>query len=252
VAVPIVIARLARPGWFVAVLTLTLGVAAGCEPAQRVGEERSPAPQPGSASPSAGGAVGSPPTEQFESTIAAIPPAMAAEMTGVSWRPGCPVALSDLRLVRLTYWGFDNAPHQGELIVHAQAAPAIVRVFGKLYAARFPIHKMRRVDAYGGNDLDSMADDNTSMFNCRNAYGSTRWSVHAFGRAIDINTVENPYLPGRLVLPPAGAAYLDRRNVRPGMIVSGDVVTQAFAAEGFRWGGDWTSAKDYQHFEVNP
>src|SRR6266511_238753 len=155
VAVPIVIARLARPGWFVGVLTLTLGVAAGCEPAQRVGEERSPAPQPGSASPSAGGAVGSPPTEQFESTIAAIPPAMAAEMTGVSWRPGCPVALSDLRLVRL-------------------------------------------------------------------------------------------------VLPPAGAAYLDRRNVRPGMIVSGDVVTQAFAAEGFRWGGDWTSAKDYQHFEVNP
>jgi D-alanyl-D-alanine carboxypeptidase len=177
---------------------------------------------------------------------------MAAEMTGVSWRPGCPVALSDLRLVRLTYWGFDNAPHQGELVAHAQVAPAVVRVFGKLYAARFPIRRMRRVDAYAGNDLDSMADDNTSMFNCRNVYGSTRWSAHAFGRAIDINTVENPYLPGSQVLPPAGAAYLDRRNVRPGMIVSGDVVTQAFAAEGFRWGGDWTPDKDYQHFEVSP
>jgi hypothetical protein len=177
---------------------------------------------------------------------------MAAEMTGVSWRPGCPVALADLRLVRLTYWGFDNAPHEGELIVHVQVVPAIVRIFGKLYDAKFPVRRMRRIDAYAGNDFDSMADDNTSMFNCRKAYGSAKWSVHAFGKAIDVNTVENPYLPGGQVLPPAGAAYLDRRRVRPGMIVPGDVVTRAFAAEGFRWGGDWTSGRDYQHFEVNP
>ncbi len=201
-----------------------------------------------SATPSASAAV----PDRYEGTISAIPPAMAAGMTGVSWRPGCPVPLADLRLVRLTYWGFDSAPHRGELIVHVQVAPAIVRIFGKLYAARFPIRRMRRIDAYGGDDLASMADDNTSMFNCRKAYGSTRWSVHAYGKALDINTVENPYLPGGKVLPPAGSAYLDRRNVRPGMVVSGDLVTRAFAAEGFRWGGTWRSGPDYQHFEVGP
>jgi hypothetical protein len=197
-------------------------------------------------------ASGSPPADPFKGSVAPIPPAMAAEMTGVSWRPGCPVGLADLRLARLTFWGFDGAAHQGELIVHVQAAPAIVRIFGKLYAARFPIRKMRRIDAYRGNDFDSMADDNTSMFNCRNAYGTTKWSVHAYGTAIDVNTVENPYLPGKTVLPPAGGAYLDRHKLRPGMIVSGDLVTRAFAAEGFRWGGNFTSGKDYQHFEIGP
>jgi hypothetical protein len=170
-------------------------------------------------------------------------------MTGVSWRPGCPVPLSALRLVRLSYWGFDNRPHDGELVVHQDAANKIVRIFQKLYAARFPIHKMVRIEAYGGSDDRSMADDNTSMFNCRYAWGTTSWSIHAYGKAIDVNTVENPYLPRGLVLPEAGAAYTDRRTVRPGMIVKGDVVTKAFAAEGFRWGGD-RREKDYQHFDL--
>ena len=170
-------------------------------------------------------------------------------MTGVSWRAGCPVALSKLRLVRLTYWGFDAAAHQGELIVHTDVAAKIVRIFAILYEARFPIRKMVRIDAYNGSDDASMADDNTSMFNCRNAYGSQHWSVHAYGKAIDVNTVENPYLPGKEVLPAAGAAYVDRTNVRPGMIVAGDVVVKAFTAEGFTWGAAW---KDYQHFEIKP
>jgi hypothetical protein len=190
--------------------------------------------------------------DAFHATVGPVPPALAAAMNGVSWRPGCPVPVSGLRLVQLTFWGFDNAPHQGKLVVHADVAQAIVRIFRKLYAARFPIRKMRLIDAYGGSDDRSMADDNTSMFNCRNAYGSTHWSMHAYGKAIDVNTVENPYLPGHAVLPAAGAAYLDRHNVRPGMIVGGDLVTQAFAAEGFRWGGYWTSGRDYQHFEIGP
>ena len=124
----------------------------------------------------------------------------------------------------------------------------IVRVFAQLYAARFPIRRMVRIDAYGGSDDRSMADDNTSLFNCRNAYGNSNWSVHAFGRAVDINTVENPYLPnGHTILPPAGRDFTDRHNVRPGMIVDGGLVVRLFQAEGFKWGGAW---HDYQHFEI--
>ena len=139
------------------------------------------------------------------------------------------------------------------LIVNADAADAVVRAFGKLYDARFPIRRMEPVDVYGGSDDASMAADNTSAFNCRPITGTTdRWSNHSYGRAIDINTIENPYVKGTTVLPPAGADYLDRTDVRPGMIVAGDVVTAAFAAEDFGWGGDYTSLKDYQHFERVP
>jgi hypothetical protein len=171
-------------------------------------------------------------------------------MTGVSWKPGCPVPLSQLRLITLRYIGFDGAVHSGEIVMHADLAQATVRIFGKLFDARFPIRKMQRVEPYGADDNLSMADDNTSGFNCRTIEGSTRWSRHAYGRAIDINTVENPYLLNGRILPPAGSAYLNRANVRPGMIVAGDVVTRAFAAEGFRWGGDYRTNKDYQHFDV--
>ena len=183
--------------------------------------------------------------------MTALPPDVVREMTGVSWRPGCPVPLSRLHLVRLSYWGFDGSVHaDGELVVHADLADAIVRIFSKLYAARFPIAEMRRVDAYRADDHASMAADNTSMFNCRNAEGSSSWSRHAYGKAIDVNPLENPYVRGRTVLPPDGARFLDRRNVRPGMVVEGDVVTRAFAVEGFRWGGHYTTLVDYQHFEV--
>jgi hypothetical protein len=186
----------------------------------------------------------------YAATVEVLPEAVVAEMTGVSWRPGCPLPLARLRLVRLVHWGLDGTVHSGELVVRDDLAPRVVRVFGKLYEARFPIAAMRRVDAYRGDDHASMAADNTSMFNCRNAEGSSTWSRHAYGEAIDINPVENPYVRGRTILPPAGAAYLDRANVRPGMILDGDVVTKAFAAEGFRWGGHFSSLRDYQHFEL--
>lgn len=190
----------------------------------------------------------SPSSVSFVPSVTPLPPDLVAGMTGASWRPGCPVGLSALRLVSLTYVGFDGRPHQGSLIVNAAVTAKIVRIFGKLFAARFPIRKMVPVDAYGGSDDRSMADDNTSMFNCRNAYGSSNWSVHAFGRAVDINTVENPYLPNsHTILPPAGKAYLDRHNVRAGMIVAGDFVVRTFQAEGFKWGAAW---HDYQHFEI--
>jgi D-alanyl-D-alanine carboxypeptidase len=205
----------------------------------------SPAPSPAPGSPS----PGSPSPSPFGADVGALPADVATEMTGVSWRPECPVPLSALRLVHVPYWGFDGAPHRGELVVNASIANPTTQVFTRLYEARFPIRKMQRVEAYRGSDTASMADDNTSGFNCRRLYGSTTWSLHAYGLAIDVNTVENPYLHDGLIEPPAGAGYLDRHQVRPGMIVSGDVVTREFKAAGFTWGGDFTSIKDYQHFQ---
>jgi hypothetical protein len=189
----------------------------------------------------------------FVAHVHKLTPAMKRTMTGVSWKPGCPVPLEDLRAIRMRYLGFDGRPHKGTLIVNADIADKTVRAFRKLYAARFPIRRMEPVDVYGGSDDASMAADNTSAFNCRPITGTTdRWSNHSYGRAIDINTIENPYVKGSTVLPPAGAEFLDRTDVRPGMIVAGDAVTAAFAAEGFGWGGDYTSLKDYQHFEFIP
>jgi D-alanyl-D-alanine carboxypeptidase len=189
----------------------------------------------------------------FKAKVKPLSKAMKRTMTGVSWKPGCPVPLADLRAIRMRFWGFDARAHKGVLIVNADVAGAVVRVFRKMYVARFPIRRMEPVDVYGGSDDASMAADNTSSFNCRPITGTTdRWSIHSYGRAIDINTIENPYVKGTTVLPPAGADYLDRADVRPGMIVAGDVVTTAFAAEGFGWGGDYTSLKDYQHFERAP
>ncbi|WP_327001464.1 M15 family metallopeptidase [Dactylosporangium sp. NBC_01737] len=185
----------------------------------------------------------------FVGTVEVLPAEARQRMTGVSWRAGCPVGLDDLRLLRLSYVDFDGAAKVGELVVHRAIADAAVRVFAKLYAARFPIRGMQTIEAYGGSDDASMAADNTSGFNCRNVPNTKHWSNHAYGRAIDVNTVENPYLPGKQIMPPAGKDYLDRSTVRPGMIIAGDVVVTAFKAEGFAWGGAWRTGVDYQHFE---
>jgi hypothetical protein len=189
----------------------------------------------------------------FVAVVTPIDRHTAAWMTGLSWKPGCPVPLADLRVVYQTYRGFDGRVHVGRMVVHHDVAASVVRAMGAAYRARFPIRRMELVDAYGADDDASMAADNTSAFNCRAKTGLPgQWSVHSYGRAIDVNTVENPYVKGTLVLPPAGAAYLDRTDVRPGMITAGDAVYRAFTAEGFDWGGDWQSLKDYQHFELVP
>ncbi|GAA2384647.1 M15 family metallopeptidase [Dactylosporangium salmoneum] len=184
-----------------------------------------------------------------EDFVEPLPGELRTRMNGVSWRPGCPVGLDDLRLVHVSYVDFDGVLRPGRLVVHKAIADAALRVFQRLREQRFPIRGMNLIEAYGGSDDDSMAADNTSGFNCRNVPGTSHWSNHAYGRAIDVNTVENPYLPGGKVMPPAGRSYLDRRDVRPGMIVAGDATVRAFAAEGFAWGGSWRSGTDYQHFE---
>ena len=180
---------------------------------------------------------------------AGIRPVQWAELRH-SYRAGCPVGPSALRSVRLTFWGFDRRPHIGTLIVHRRVASDVVAIFRRLYAVRFPIRRMVPVSAYRGSDDASMAADNTSSFNCRFVGGTRRWSMHAYGQAIDVNPVENPYVSGGRVSPPAGRAYADGRRARPGVITSGGAVMRAFASRGWEWGGRW-SAPDYQHFSTN-
>jgi hypothetical protein len=188
------------------------------------------------------------PTSASPAFTGAVARVTAAELPS-SWRSGCPVGPDDLRMLTLSYWGFDDRPHTGSLVVRATVAQAVVDVFRRLYDRRFPIRRMEPVDAYGGSDDASIAADNTAGFNCRNAVasGPPHWSAHAYGEAVDVNPVENPYLEGGQVLPPSGAAFVDRSNVRPGMAVRGGELTSAFAAAGWSWGGAW-SAPDYQHF----
>jgi D-alanyl-D-alanine carboxypeptidase len=173
-----------------------------------------------------------------------------------SHRDGCPVPLRFLRHLRLSYVGFDGAARTGELVVHEDVAQDVAEVFGRLYAARWPIARMRLVDAYRGDDDRSMAANNTSAYNCRPVAGSTSWSEHAYGKAIDLNPVQNPYVQAGSVAPPAGRRFanLDRSDgaaARPGIVRAGDVVVRAFADVGWTWGGTWASSKDYQHFSLS-
>ena len=168
-----------------------------------------------------------------------------------SWRPECPVPLEELRLIELTHWGFDGTSREGELVVHSDSADEIVSVFDSLYRAGFPIEQIRLVDEFGADDDRSMAANNTSAFNCRRAHGSDRWSEHAYGRAIDINPVQNPYVTrSGEVLPPNGAPHKSRSPETKGLIVANSAVTKAFARIGWEWGGNWSSGKDYQHFSA--
>jgi hypothetical protein len=181
-----------------------------------------------------------------------LTPALRQQLSRTSWHPGCPVSLDQLRYLRVSYWGFDRRAHLGEMVVNASAVSALRHAFADLFGARFPIRRMRLVDRYGGSDYASIQADNTSAFNCRDATGSTHWSEHAYGLAIDINPIENPYVYGNgTTTHRASEPYLDRSNVRPGMAVRGGTLVRAFTAIGWGWGGRWPPPTDYQHFSVN-
>jgi D-alanyl-D-alanine carboxypeptidase len=188
----------------------------------------------------------------FEGESKRLGHAMRQRMKGSSWHRGCPVGLGKLRLLEVSHWGFDGDAHRGELVIHARVADRIVKVMRSLYRHRFPIRRMKLIDAYGGDDDRSMEADNTSGFNCRFVSGRPGvWSQHAYGRAIDLNPIENPYVSGSHVSPPAGRPYVDRSRDAKGMIHRGDHVVRAFRRAGWEWGGNWSGISDYQHFSGN-
>jgi D-alanyl-D-alanine carboxypeptidase len=173
-----------------------------------------------------------------------------------SHRPGCPVPLDDLRYLRMSHVDFRGNVRQGEMVVHADVAEDVVAVFRELYEQQFPIARMVLVDEYDGDDDRSMAANNTSAYNCRQVAGADRWSEHAYGRAIDVNPVQNPYVRDGSVAPPAGERYADVDRsagaaTARGVMHAGDPAVRAFSRIGWVWGGTWTSSKDYQHFSAS-
>lgn len=174
----------------------------------------------------------------------------AAEL-GQTWRPGCPVGPEGLRRVELDYLGPDGATHRGNLVVAEERADDVIAVFAELWRLGYPIAKMQTVDRYpGAEDELSMRDNNTSAFNCRGLPGGG-WSLHAHGRAVDVNPLVNPYIDAAGDLQPSTAGrYLDRALDDPAMLNAGDPAVLAFTDRGWRWGGAWRDPVDYQHFEI--
>jgi hypothetical protein len=152
----------------------------------------------------------------------------------------------------MSYVDFDGRTHLGTMIVNESVTNSVIRVFKLLDQAAFPIKEMTPESAYHGNDNAAAAADDTSGFNCRFAVasGAPRWSVHAYGEAIDVNDVQNPYIDGVVIIPPTGATYRNRSDVRPGMAVLHGTLVDAFATIGWQWGGRWTATPDYQHFSL--
>jgi D-alanyl-D-alanine carboxypeptidase len=194
---------------------------------------------------------------RFHGSVAPLPAGLAAQMRGTTWRPGCPVPLADLRLLTLRYWGFDGLVHEGPMVVHRAAARGIVSVFRRLFAARFPIQRLHLAVQYriGDDDPNDMRDY-TAGFNCRPVVTASgplsTWSQHAYGLAVDINPIQNPFVASDgLVRNVHARPYRDRSLQLQGMIRPGDVVVRAFAAIGWTWGGSWSHDKDYMHFSAN-
>jgi hypothetical protein len=230
----------AEPAWRIAALAVASAVLVQCGSAP---PRSAPTSLPSvTTSPPASAAPPSPPP--------AIQPVSPADL-GPSWHPGCPIEPRQLRRVEVNYIGFDGQTHRGDLIVHEDLAAEVVAIFEQLLQLQYPIEEIRTVDNYRDADDElSMEDNNTSAFNCRDIPGTGRWSQHAFGRAIDLNPLLNPYIDGTGAFQPKNAApFLDRNRTDPGVLHAGDAAVRVFTDRGWRWGGNWRTPKDYQHFE---
>lgn len=191
----------------------------------------------------------------FESESSEITPQIKQRMVeGNSWRKGCPVPLKDLRYLRMTHLNFNGEEEMGEMIVHKEVSAEVLAIFEGLFAMGYPISKMKLVSEYNGSDWHSIESDNTSAFNCRKATGSQKWSKHSYGKAIDINPIENPYISRKgTISHKASERYRKRVHQRStyadrAVLLKNDAAVQLFKKFGWKWGGDWSGVKDYQHF----
>jgi hypothetical protein len=194
----------------------------------------------------------------FQSSIQPLPAPVRAEVTHKAWHRGCPVPLSGLRVLTVSYRGFDRHTYTGQLVVNQAAAAPLARVFRQLYLLQFPIRHMSLADTYGPASTRPADGDVSASFDCRQAVpspcvggsGTGTWSEHAFGEAVDLNPVENPYVGCGQTRDPASRPYFNRSRHRPGMVTP--AVVRAFRSVGWGWGGSWVgSTKDYMHFSAS-
>jgi D-alanyl-D-alanine carboxypeptidase-like protein len=193
----------------------------------------------------------------FHTSVKPLPAPVRAELNGRYWHAGCPVPLSHLRLLSVSYWGFDHLGHTGQLVVNRDAAVPLGRVFAQLYRMRFPIRHMHLADEYGPSRSQPADGDVTASFECRQAVpspctggtGTGSWSEHAYGEAVDLDPVENPYVGCGMTRDRSARRYMNRSRHLPGMVTP--AVVGAFRSIGWGWGGDWSgSTKDYMHFSA--
>ncbi len=164
------------------------------------------------------------------------------------------ITYDDLRYVHIWHYDFEGNPAEGELICNKYIAQDLTEIFYELYCNEYQLEKVLLIDEYGGDDLASMEDNNTSCFNYRPVEGTSSLSKHALGLAIDINPFYNPYVGynkdgSERVSPESAAVYADRNASFPYKIDENDLCYQLFKEHGFTWGGHWNSCKDYQHFQ---
>jgi hypothetical protein len=192
---------------------------------------------------------------EYRSSISPITSEIKKRMIkGNSWREGCPIGLKDLRYLRIKHLNFNGEEQMGEMIVHKEISVEVTEIFKALYEIGYPIRKMRLVSDYKGSDWQSIESDNTSAFNCRKATGSKKWSKHSYGKAIDINPIENPYISRKgYISHKASKIYKKRVHQKSiyedrAILLKDDKAVQIFKKYGWQWGGDWSGVKDYQHF----
>ena len=159
------------------------------------------------------------------------------------------VNIKQLSYLKITYWGFDEKTHIGEMVVNKNVAKEVLEIFKEVYHKKYPIEKIKLIDEYGADDEKSMSNNNTSAFCYRAISNTNKLARQALGKAIDINPLYNPYIVGNSVSPANGKKYADRSIVRKGTIKKGDDLYNAFIKRGWTWGGNWKNEKDYQHFE---
>lgn len=182
-------------------------------------------------------------------TYEPVPKSIRGKMAGKSYKDGCTLPYEDLKYIKVKHIGFDNKTHDGELIVNKAIAEDTIKIFKELYDYKYPIEKIVLIDEYDADDEASMEDNNSSAFNFRVIAGTDKISKHAYGMAIDINPLYNPYFSKIGILPVGSKSYADRMLNSSYMISHDDICYKIFLKYGFTWGGDFKDFKDYQHFE---
>lgn len=176
-------------------------------------------------------------------------PIIDSQMTFAEATKGteAPKALLDsLRLLDVEYYSFDKKLHKGQILVHKLIKDEVIIFFDKAKSMRFPIHSVIPIVKFGWSDEKSMEANNSSAFNFRKVEGSDKYSNHAYGLAIDINPFNNPVIYSNGRISPQGAEYKEDGE---GVFTADHPLVKGMKRQGFRWGGDWTTLKDYHHFD---
>ena len=187
--------------------------------------------------------------------ISSVPESIAQDMVNkLIWQKDCPIKIERLRLLEISHYNFENQVSVGQLMVLDKISEATLNIFRELFELNFPIHTIKLINEFNGDDELSMSANNSSCFNFRKIEGTDKISMHSYGLAIDINPIQNPFIviddvsDNVKIFPKEGANFLNRRNLRSGMV---EPIIEIFKKHGFsQWGGEWNAPIDYHHFQV--